>query len=61
MPRAGREISAVQCSLSHPTGVARGNIALPQLLRIRGLVLKLQPVKMLSCFETFEKVLLVCQ
>ncbi len=58
MPRAGREISAVQCSLSHPTGVARGSIASPQLLHMRDLVLELQPVKMLSRSKTFERGLL---
>lgn len=58
MPWAGREIRAAQCSLSHPTGVARGNIASPQLLHIRDLVLELQPVKMLSRSKTFEKGLL---
>lgn len=57
MPRAGREISAVLCSFSRPTGVARGTITLSQLLHIRGLVLELQPVKMLSQSKTFEKVL----
>lgn len=40
---------------SHRTGVTWGNIASPQLLNIRDLVLELQPVKMLSCSETFEK------
>lgn len=52
------EISAVQCSLSHPTGVAQGNTASPQLLLRGDLVLELQPVKMLSSSETFEKGLL---
>lgn len=58
MPRVGREISTVQCSLSHPTGVAQGNSASPQRLHIRDLVLELQPVKMLSCSKTFERGLL---
>lgn len=54
-PGLCREISAVQCSFSRPTGVARGTITLSQLLHIRGLVLELQPVKMLSQSKTFEK------
>lgn len=58
MPRLGSEISAVHCSLSHPTGVAQGNIASPQRLHIRDLVLQLQPVKMLSCSKPFKKGLL---
>lgn len=54
-PRAAREISAAQRSLSHPTGVAPGSVASPPPLHTADLVLEPQPVKMLSRSKTFEK------